>query len=189
MRIKKTILFIITLIFVSSTIGAQYFYYGKNKVRRTKFDWQYIETDHFNVYYYTEDKALIKTIAAAAEHYFTLISDFLNTKPEEKIPVIFYNTHIDFEQTNLYPGFLPPGVQAFAEPVAHRVVLHGDRAPEELLRTLHHELGHIFEYAVLYKGIKRSALALRPPPLLDHGRVRGICHRRVGKLQLVDSAG
>ena len=164
MRIKKTILFIITLIFVSSTIGAQYFYYGKNKVRRTKFDWQYIETDHFNVYYYTEDKALIKTIAAAAEHYFTLISDFLNTKPEEKIPVIFYNTHIDFEQTNLYPGFLPPGVQAFAEPVAHRVVLHGDRAPEELLRTLHHELGHIFEYAVLYKGIKRSALALRPPP-------------------------
>lgn len=164
MKIKKTILIILTLIFATSTIGAQYFYYGKNKVRRTKFDWNYIETDHFNIYYYTENIALINTIAKAAEQYFTQISDFLNTKPEEKIPVIFYNTHIDFEQTNLYPGFLPPGVQAFAEPVAHRVVLHGDRGTEELLRTLHHELGHIFEYAVLYKGIKRSALALRRPP-------------------------
>ncbi len=164
MTIKRNILFITLMILVSTMICAQYFYYGKNKVRRSTFDWQYIETEHFNIYYYTEDTTFIKTIASAAEKYFARLSDFLNEKPEEKIPVIFYNNHIDFEQTNLYPGFLPPGVQAFAEPVAHRVVLHGDRSHEELLRTLHHELGHIFEYAVLYKGIKRSALALRRPP-------------------------
>lgn len=155
----------LVLILSVTLIFSQYYYYGKNKVRETRFKWKYIETDNFKVYYYTSNTNLIKEIAESAEKDYARLSRFANTEIKKKIPIIFYRTHIDFEQTNLYPGFLPPGAQAFAEPVAHRVVLHGDLSRDELFGTLTHELGHIFEYGILYQNISRSQMAFRTPPL------------------------
>ena len=161
----KTIILIIIVLLSVNTAFSQYFYYGKNKVRQSKFDWKYMETTHFKMYYYTSNINLIKEIAVSMENEYNRISKFLNVEVKKKIPVIFYNTHIEFEQTNLYPGFLPPGAQAFAEPIGHRIVIHGDLSMDELLGTLTHELGHIFEYALLYQDISRSQMAFRSPPL------------------------
>ena len=164
MKIKKLIICLVLLL-SAQLIFSQYYYYGKNKVRQTRFKWEYIETEHFKVYYYTSNTNLIKQIAKSAENDYARISKFVNTEIKKKIPIIFYNTHIDFEQTNLYPGFLPPAAQAFAEPVGHRVVLNGDMSRDELLGTLTHELGHIFEFGLLYQDISRSQMAFRTPPL------------------------
>ena len=30
------------------------FYFGKNKVQYTRFDWQVMTTDHFRLYFYTD---------------------------------------------------------------------------------------------------------------------------------------
>lgn len=164
MTSKKILTFIILIFAVSFIFPQYYWYYGKNKVRRTDFNWEFIETDNFVVYYYDQNIDFIKMIARHAEDSYSRISDFLNEKAEEKIPLIFYNTHIDFEQTNLYPGFLPMGALAFAEPIGHRVVVQGDRPIWDILETITHELGHVLEYVVLYKGVRRSAMALRQPP-------------------------
>ncbi len=164
MTSKKFFIFIILMLTVSFIFPQYWWYYGKNKVRRTDFNWNYIETPNFFVYYYNQDVDFIKEIARHAEESYISISEYLNIKAEQKIPLIFYNTHIDFEQTNLFPGFLPMGVMAFAEPIGHRVVVHGDLPFWDLTETITHELGHILEYEVLYKGVRRSAMALRRPP-------------------------
>lgn len=165
MNKKKTAFIAAFLLAAVFNLSAQYGFYGKNKVRRSQFNWQFVESEHFQVYYYIDNKDLIRFITRSAEGAYNRISQFLNVQVEEKIPLIFYRSHIDFEQTNLFPGFLPIGVQAFAEPVAQRVVCHGDMAPEELARTITHELGHIFEFQILYKGTNLSSAALRQPPL------------------------
>ena len=165
MKITKLISIMVLILTLSGGLGAQYGFYGKNKVRRTHFDWQFVESEHFQVFYYSDKKDLIRFITRSAEKAHKQISDFLNVRIEDKIPLIFYNSHIDFEQTNLFPGFLPIGVQAFAEPIAHRVVCHGDMPPEVLARTITHELGHIFEYQIIFGGITQSATAIRSPPL------------------------
>jgi len=163
---RKTIIVTIIIMLTAGMIHSQYYFFGKNKVRQTRFEWKILETEHFKVYYYTTDNIrLIKKIAQSAEQTYDRLSKFLNVQVEKKVPILFYRNHIEFEQTNLYPGFLPPAAQAFAEPIGHRVVVQGDSSEEQLLGTLTHELGHIFEYAVWYQNVARSALAFRTPPM------------------------
>jgi len=164
--IKKTLLIFVLIIFIIPLYSQySYFFYGKNKVIQKRFRWQVAETDNFKIYYYDNTKEFIKKIAQTAETSYKKISDFLGIKTKSKVPLILYNSHIDFEQTNLFPGFMPPGVQAFAEPIAQRLVVQSDRSFEELQRTITHELGHIFEYNIIYNRMSKRLFTFNNPPL------------------------
>jgi len=165
-KLNKSIIFVLIFILPAMIFSQFYaYYYGKNKVVTRSFDWKYFDTPNFRIYHYTDDMKLLKKIAVTAENGYDKMSKYLNVEVEKRIPLVFYRTHIDFEQTNIFPGFLPPGVEAFAEPLTNRMVLHGDSSTEDLMRTLIHELGHVFEYQVLYKKNSRSLFRFRPPPL------------------------
>lgn len=158
-------LLIVLIVLCSSAIQAQYswFYFGRSKEMLRPFPWQVQETTHFKIHHYSDDAAFIQKIAETAEQAYNDLSLFLDVQVDKKIPLIFYTSHIDFEQTNLI-DYMPAGVEAFAEPLGQRMVLHGDRSFSEFARTLVHELGHIFEYQIVYKNISLSGLALRQPP-------------------------
>ncbi len=164
MRKKFLILFVFVL-FLPLISQYSYFYYGKNKVIKKKFRWQVAETENFKIYYYDNSKEFIKKIGLTAEKSYKKVSDYLGIKTKSKVPLILYNSHIDFEQTNLFPGFMPPGVQAFAEPIAQRLVVQTDRSFEELERTITHELGHIFEYNIIYNKMRKRLFSINNPPL------------------------
>jgi hypothetical protein len=155
----KIVTLLALLIFAVSPAFSQYdFYYGKNKVMKKSFDWQHIETPHFLIYYYTQKKGLLNKITRAAEEGYKIVSDYLNIKVERKIPIIFYSTKSDFQQTNII-GYVPPSALAFAEYKYYRVVLQGDAPFDELKHTITHELAHIFEYELMGK----RARYLSPP--------------------------
>lgn len=67
--------------------------------------------------------------------------DFIVTR---KIPLIFYNTHIHFQQTNTRPGFIPEGVGGFFEFLKGRVVIPYMGSLEEFRHVIRHELVHVF---------------------------------------------
>ncbi len=162
---KKNILILI-LFLLSSSLFSQYsYFYGKNKVLKHKFDWKIARTEHFNIHYYTKNEKLIEKIAVKAEAAYNKISLYLSVSSHKIIPIIYYNTHIDFEMTNLFPGFMPLGIQAFAEPIGHRVVIHGDRPFDDFAQTLTHELGHIFEYLMLYGSTGKKMIRFSRQPL------------------------
>lgn len=166
MKKKKTIIIMLIftfLILAAAPIFSQYAllpYYGKNKEMRHKFKWQVAETDHFKIHYYVSNSTLVNRIAKTAETAYERMSKLLNIHVKKKVPVLFYKSHIDFEQTNIIPGPVPLGAVAFADALVQRVVLQGNLPGGELSRTLTHELGHIFEYTILGKSI-----LFRPPPL------------------------
>ena len=91
-------------------------------------------------------------------------------RPEARDPtprsrVILYKTHSEFEQTNLFPDFVPEGVLAFAEPVRGRMVLPIDEPPDKLQGLITHELTHVFEFDI----IPRSLVQRTCPLWLDEG--------------------
>ena len=125
---------------------------GKNKIPYENFDWAIYYSDHFKVFYYSAEKHLLEDIVDKAEAAYKHVSKKLQHELNFPVPLVVYKTHEEFEQTNVFSGFLPRFVGAFAEPFQSRMVLPVDLAPQELYALLTHELTHIFQYDMLYNN-------------------------------------
>ncbi len=149
---KFLLLIILSLIMLSSTASAQDTYFGKNKVRYKNFDWSYIQTRHFDIYFYEDAYETAKFTATVMESAYVEISKELNYKIQKEIPVFVYNSHYDFQQTNITQGILPEGVGGFTEAFKNRIVIPFNGSYEEFRHVLHHELTHAFTYDLIFGG-------------------------------------
>jgi hypothetical protein len=140
-------------------------YYGKNKVAYDSFAWRVYKSPHFEVYYYPEFEQHLSRVVSYLESAYQKVSSALKHELESPVPVVFYKTHSEFEQTNLYPTFVPEGVAAFAEPVRGRMVLPIDEPPDKLQGLITHELTHVFEFDI----IPRNLVQRNVPLWVDEG--------------------
>lgn len=150
-----TILTVYVLIFTSAELHSQF---GKNKVQYRKFNWRYIETEHFDVYYDAGSKPLAEFAAIAAEKALVSIQNTLNHKFSMRIALIVYDTHNDFQQTNVTGSYLPEGVGGFTELFKNRVVVPFQGSYSQLRHVIHHELVHAVLNDMFYGGTIQSAL-------------------------------
>jgi hypothetical protein len=75
--------------------------FGKNKVQYKGFHWKYIQSEHFDIYYYEDNIELAEFAADVAESsYVSLYEDF-RFVIQKRIPILIYSGHNDFEQTNV----------------------------------------------------------------------------------------
>lgn len=109
-----------------------------------KFNWKVIETKHFNIYYYDEMQDMASIGAAYAEQVYEELKIKLNHVVTYKIPLIFYNTSLHFQQTNTTPGFIPDGVGGFFEFLKGRVVIPNTGSLSDFKHVIRHELVHVF---------------------------------------------
>ena len=124
----------------------QMYQFGKNKVQYDQFDWQKMETPHFDVYFYPEEQELATYAARMAEKGFRAVEQVSGHTVQRRIPLIVYSSHVYFEQTNIIPGFLPEGVAGFTESLKGRVALPLSGSLPEFERVLVHELVHVFMF-------------------------------------------
>jgi hypothetical protein len=144
-------------------------YYGKNKVKYDNFAWRIYKSPHFEVFYYPEFEQHLGRLVSYLESSYLKISTGLKHEMPQPIPVIFYKTHSEFEQTNLFPAFVPEGVAAFTEPVKNRMVLPIDEPPEQLQGLITHEMTHAFAFDLIPRGIG-FGISQAPIPLwVDEG--------------------
>jgi WD40 repeat protein len=164
---KITPLLISALFIILSTSAAfGQFYFGKNKVQYTDFDWQVLETEHFRIYFYPEEDEIARIGARIAEDAYRELASKFNHEIYEKIPLIFYSSGNYFSQTNVIPSLLPESVGGFTEFLKGRVVvpyLGSFRAFEHVVR---HELVHVFTISKLERTLSKHRLVrMAPPPL------------------------
>ncbi len=156
--IKNLKYFFFLAILLSNTAFAQYYFFGRNKVQYEKFDWKVLRTKHFNVYYYGEMGQVASIGAAYAEQAYDEYKVRFNHVISHRIPLIFYNTSNDFEQTNTTPGLIPEGVGGFFEYMKGRVVLPNTGSLHDFRHVIRHELVHVFMATKLYRIFKDHRL-------------------------------
>lgn len=156
--------FILMLSLASSAFGQ--FYFGKNKIQYIDFDWQVMTTEHFNIYFYTEEAEIAAIAAKSAEDSYRFLAVKFNHEVLKKIPLIIYSSPSYFSQTNIVPGILPEGVAGFTEHMKGRVVVPFDGSYYDFDVVIRHELVHVFTLSKLKAVTKRrTRMEYSYPPL------------------------
>ena len=147
------------------------YYFGKNKVQYTKFDWQVLSTEHFNVYFYVEGKELAEIAAKIAEDSYIYLQDKFNYHIAQRTPLIIYTSPNYFEQTNVIPSLLPENVAGFTEFFKGRMVIPFNGSYADFKHTICHELVHVFVYKKINFVMKlhRRYNYLEPPLWFQEG--------------------
>jgi len=150
------LLLVTFLIALPATVQAQ-FYFGKNKVQYTRFDWKVMTTEHFSVYFYEEETEIARIAAQEAETAYRLLAIRFNHEVKRRIPFIIYSAPSYFSQTNVIPGLLPESVGGFTEFMKGRVVIPFDGCYHDFVHVIRHELVHVFQLDKLETVTSRQA--------------------------------
>ena len=158
-RLVSFAAFLLVFALAAAPLHAQYFRFGKNKVQYTEHDWQYLQSKHFDVYFYDGGEYLANFTAKAAEDAYAQISDLFQYKVPERIPLVVYQGHNDFAVTNV--AELPPyaeGIGGVTELFKNRIAIPftGDYA--QYRRVVHHELVHAVVNEMFYGGSIQSII-------------------------------
>jgi Tol biopolymer transport system component len=157
--IKQILICSLILGLFSSLSMAQEPYFGKNKVEYKSFQWRFIQTKNFDIYYYQDQYHLAKYAAGVLEDAYLKIKRELRYDLTKRIPVIVYNSPNDFQQTNVVSDLIDENVGGFTESLKTRVVVPFTGSYEDFRHVLHHELTHAVVYDMLYGNIIGSLLS------------------------------
>lgn len=111
--------------------------FGRNRVQYRTFEWQYISSDNFDVYYYDDRRRVATEAAQYLESEFDRITDLIGYPPYLKTKVFLYNSVTDLQQSNmgmLGKQYRVGGETEFIKPyveIAHPGTLEGFK--EELI--------------------------------------------------------
>jgi hypothetical protein len=73
--------------------SAQAQYFGQNKVQYQTFHFDVIKTDHFDIYYYPEEKPAVEYLVLMAERWYARLSRLLNHDLSSRQPLIMPAPH------------------------------------------------------------------------------------------------
>jgi len=158
---KKITLWIVAiLLFTAGTmpVYSQATVFGKNKVQYRDFDWYYIQSSHFDVYFTKGGDYLGEFTADIAESSYEAISKSFRYQIVNRIPIVVYNSHNDFQQTNVITEYLEEGIGGVTELFKNRVVLPFEGDYGKFRHVIHHELVHAVINDMFYGGSLQSII-------------------------------
>src|SRR5688572_22772731 len=136
------------LLFLSTASPAQAQYFGRNKVHYKEFKFEVLKTDHFDVYFYEEERQNAARVGRMAERWYARLSSVFEHELSSRQPLVLYASHPDFEQTNVVGGQIGEGTGGVTEGLKRRVVLPLAGTLAETDHVLGHELVHAFQYDI-----------------------------------------
>jgi Tol biopolymer transport system component len=145
-----------SLLLASSFLFGQF---GKNRVQYRQHEWMYIQTKHFDIYFSEEGKDAAEFTAQSAEEAIEDIHSRLNYQVNNRIALIVYNSHNEFQETNTSDGYLSQGIGGFTEPFKNRVVFPFEGSYSKFKHVIHHELVHAVMRDMLYGGTIQNIIA------------------------------
>ena len=162
MKMLRSLLFLGAVLYFIPT-QAQYF--GKNKPRYESFDFKVLGTPNFDIHYYTDNEEFINRMAQFSEQWYDMHQETLHDTFHHQNPIIFYDDHADFQQTNTISGSIGVGTGGVTEAFKNRVVLPYTFTNQQTHHVLGHELVHAFQYHMIINGDSTSLQNIRNIPL------------------------
>jgi len=161
---SKSFLFFILIFFaIIVDMSAQGF--GRNKPKYRNFNFKVKETPNFDLYYYMDNGYKINEEGQFAELWYRLHQAIFRDTFLEKNPILLYNNHADFQQTNAIGGSIGIGTGGVTEAFKNRVVIPVSFTNQQDFHVLGHELVHAFQYNAIINGDSTSLRSLQNIPL------------------------
>ncbi|MGI9038936.1 MAG: hypothetical protein ACR2GQ_08735, partial [Gemmatimonadota bacterium] len=149
---------------VPTAAEAQYF--GRNKVQYDTFDFEVLETEHFDIYYYEDGAEIVEEAGRMAERWYARLSRLLDHQLRGRQALILYTNHPDFEQTNAIFGEIGESTGGVTEVLKRRIVLPLAGPLKESDHVIGHELVHAFQFDMTSVG-GGGGLGFRAPTALS----------------------
>ena len=153
---KLFLCFILSIVLFNSSLFAQF---GKNKVQYKKFNYYYIQSKHFDVYFTDGGERLANFAIVAAESALVSIQKNFKYNINNRISMIIYNSHNDFQQTNVVSEYLEEGIGGVTELFKNRVVVPFEGSYDQFRHVIHHELVHAVINDMFYGGSLQSVIS------------------------------
>ncbi len=126
--------------------------FGQNKVQYHSFHWSYYQTEHFDIYYTQGGERIAQFAARHVEEMYAGVSAMVGHKLVARVPIILYNSHAEFEQTNVISDPLDEAVGGFTEEFKNQIVLPFEGDYPEFYHVLKHEMTHAVVNDMLYNS-------------------------------------
>lgn len=131
-------------------------YWGPKKPRNKVLKWKRFESDHFDFYAYPESQYTLNTLIKYYEEEYDRNNRVIGVESKftKKIPIIFYQTRRDFEQTAIVDGPIPEGLGGLTEILSwRRVTFPFEGEWSKFEHVAKHEGVHVFQIAKKAKKV------------------------------------
>lgn len=154
---------LLVMMLLGQSLSAQYF--GRNKPRYETFDFKVVETQNFRIHHYLKNPMMVQRLAQMSEQWYQNHKNIFEQDIIEKNPIIFYNSHADFQQTNTISGEIGIGTGGVTEALKNRVVMPIAFSNQSTHHVLAHELVHAFQFNNIINNDTTSLRSLANIPL------------------------
>lgn len=164
--------FVAALIFfaASQNVLSQF---GQNKVQYKVFDWKYIQSQHFDIYFNQGGEYIAQFTAVAAESSLVSLENNIGYGIKNRIPILVFNSHNEFQQNNAVDEYLSEGIGGVTELFKNRIVVPFEGDYDKFRHVIHHELLHAYMNDLYYGGsiqnIISQNIALQFPGWFSEG--------------------
>ena len=162
-NMRSALLMLAVILLFSLTSEAQYF--GRNKPGYRPFKFEVRQTPNFEIYHYLKNDSLLNTLSVWSETWYNMHQKTFRDTFKIKNPVIFYNSHPDFQQTNTISDLIGSGTGGVTESLKNRVIMPVAASLAQTDHTLGHELVHAFQYNLLLNRDSSKNLSIKNVPL------------------------
>jgi len=154
------------LLLATSANVARAQYFGQNKVPQFDRDWRVLESEHFTLHFYPEEREVALETLPLAERAYARLSRILDHDFKDRIPLLLYASQSEFRETRAAAGLIGEGTLGLTEFMKRRVIVPFLGSYADLDHTLTHELVHAFQADMLAGSALGGALtsmAWQPP--------------------------
>lgn len=142
-----SVLLVLCLFCVRPSLGQTF---GKNHVQYKEFKTKYLQSEHFDIYFDEGGLDVAEFTAEVAEQSYKELKDDFRYELSSRITIILYNSHNDFQQTNVQIAPAEESVGGFTEFFKNRVVIPYEGNWEKFRHVIHHELTHAVMLQMVY---------------------------------------
>ncbi|MEM8524127.1 MAG: hypothetical protein AAGG68_05775 [Bacteroidota bacterium] len=139
--------------------------FGRNKPQYEKFGFEVVKTPSFDIYHYLHNDNCLHDIVNWSEQWYDFHQSVLDDTIQGQNPMILYNNHPDFQQTNAIQGSIGVGTGGVTEAFKNRVIFPFAMSNQQTHHVLGHELVHAFQYNMILRGDSTNIRNLSNLPL------------------------
>lgn len=163
-RFSKLFTFLLFFLSINHTIiYSQYF--GQNKPSYRRFNFKVYQTPNFEIYHYLENDSVLKMLASRSEAWYKYHQAIFRDTINERNPILFYENHAEFQQTNAVSDMISEGTGGVTEALKQRVIMPLTPSFAQTDHVLGHELVHAFQYNLLINTDSLGLAKIRNLPL------------------------